>query len=171
MGRPAAEEKPAIDAKLLADLSGITPGGEKTSQISSVEFLRNSVKASASPMVPTSTPSSKRSTLSLPGKTSNVYPITSSAGASARCDASSSSLKRTEGVSFRLVAGVPYITWNATGQEYTEHEMFVNTGGACTFCKKTLLDATEVAEFVDKHRVVCTDCLQEPGHDALLEVC
>lgn len=133
--------------------------------LSSVEFLRNSVQSSDSQTPPNSTKDSKKNILSLPEKPSNIFPMADRGKFLKPCGTSSlsSSLRRKEGVSFRTVAGVPYITWNANGREFTEQALMHNTGGCCNFCKKTLLGIDEVADFITEQRVICTDCLIEPS--------
>lgn len=150
---------------------GATPENGTSSPLSNVEFLRNSVARSALLTEPNSTKPSSRSTLSLPGTGSNVSPIRSNVGASESCKGFSANSKNKglllTGVSFRVIAGVPYITWNETKREFSETEVMYNTGGACTFCKKTLMDIQEIGEFLNEQQVICNDCLQEPQNDAL----
>lgn len=154
------------------NLPALTPPDGTSSPISSVEFLRQSVQTSDSSTAESSTKSSQKKKLSLPEKTSNVFPLKSKDEHSEKCPGSHlhsrTEDKSKSGVSFRTVAGIPYITWNATGREFAEEEMMQNVGGCCTFCKKTLMDAAEVADFIDDKRVICTDCLQEPQMDALV---
>jgi len=176
IGKPDANEKtlestPPVAATINAnaDLPQIQGDGT-TSQLSNVEFLRSSVQRSGSKTEPNSTPSSKKNTLYLPSTTSNVYPMVSKGKQSETCPGSKINSKK-EGVSFRCVAGEAYVTWNATGREFSEAVVMANVKGRCTFCKTTLMEITDIAEFVDEHNVLCTDCIQEPQHDALCEVC
>lgn len=65
-------------------------------------------------------------------------------------------------VSFRTVAGLPFITDEKTGAEYSEQQVEENTQGFCSFCDAPIGDLTEISEFFSHDRFICTHCTTEP---------
>lgn len=139
-----------------------------SSPLSNVTFLTNSARKSGSSTETTSTKCSSRKILSLPDRNSTSNQQTSKGGASPSsagfCTTSSrnSSTGNKEGVSFRTVAGIDYITDNRTGREWNVDELLVNTGGSCSFCKEEVDDLKKIAHFLDAKRFVCTSCVTPP---------
>lgn len=67
-----------------------------------------------------------------------------------------------EGVSVRYPAGLPHVTDNKTGTEYSLAQVEENTGGCCTFCDHEISDVKEIVEFLGKDKFICTDCTTPP---------
>lgn len=63
-------------------------------------------------------------------------------------------------VSFRVVAGEPYVTDENTGTEYSVHQVQENTQGCCSFCDEPIGDLTEIAEFFGKNKFICVHCVE-----------
>lgn len=63
-------------------------------------------------------------------------------------------------VSFRVVAGMPFITDETNGVEYSEQQVEENTGGVCSFCDDPIGDLTEISQFFGKEKFICTHCTE-----------
>lgn len=69
-------------------------------------------------------------------------------------------------VTFRIVAGVPYISCKTTGREWTEEVFEEKTLGICCFCKQGIGDLHEVAQIFtvktdhnEDVSFICTSCV------------
>lgn len=179
--RPFAQRHPAVqrligeeeEPNLLDDdlPSGliVTRDGQISSPISKVDFLMNSAHRSDTSTGSTSTKNSKRNILYLParhsmpsGSSNNEKPSKSSSTSCDKLDPQMRVRRLSQGVSFRTVAGIEYITDNRTSNEYSMQEFFHNTEGMCCFCKTSILDPRQVAAFMSSSKVICLECVEEP---------
>ncbi len=148
------------------DKSPVTPtdtaAEETNSHISNVAFLKNSVKGSGCSTVSNITRPSNRTVLSLPEKGSVSSQSSSSGEPSGPTGQLSARLRSLNGVSFRTVSGIDYITDNVTHQEWSEVEFCHNTGGKCTFCKSAVKNIKEVSAVLRKDAFICKSCFKEP---------
>ena len=136
-----------------------TPPGTTNTGTSRRQGSNSSAKSSDSSTAPTHGLNSSRRILSLVPPSSSPSPLINKRKNSKSQDDSCVGKGRTfkEGVSFRTISGVHYITDNKTKTEYNEHVWRVNTDGKCSWCKKDIT-MVETSTFVTPHKVMCKDC-------------
>ena len=66
---------------------------------------------------------------------------------------------KSQGVSFRHVAGMDYITDNKTGVEIEATLFKYNTKGVCSDCQTPLQDIKDVGEILDRNSYLCVNCV------------
>lgn len=161
----------------LFERIGSTPANGTNSPISNVEFLKSSVNRSGSSKEQSSTKSSKRSKTSLPGLTSKISLPNSKDDLSKACNVFSINSRKTQsrllssGVSYRIVAGMEYITRNETHHEYDFLEFHNKMGGCCSFCKTPLETVFDVGDILSDDSYICKQCLREPASSPMIEAC
>lgn len=144
---------------------GIRPV-ETNSPLSNVSFLKDSLAQRGCSTGSTSTKQSSRNVLSLREKTSRDCPSSSNGEPCGGSALLSRRLHRLNGVSFRTVAGLNYITQNSTGTEWSEVEFAHATGGECSFCHNKVDNLKEVGTILGKDSFICKSCLKEPAQVA-----
>lgn len=142
---------------------------KENSQLSNVNFLRDSASVTDCTTGLKNLKNSQGNILSLPGKSStpsqrNNKGVPSNDTGSSSTALLTSPIQLLSGVSFRTVAGIPYITDNRTKSEWTEAAFLENTGGVCSFCKGDVSkDLKKIGEILSQKTILCVDCVTEPN--------
>lgn len=159
-------KEPILDSSKLTteEKDGSANTGSPNSNLSNVTYLKHSATSLGSSTALTPSKRSARKTLSLNGKDSRSCPTEHSEGCCGASEKSSgnSLIQTLHGVSLRTVAGIKYLTDNATETEWSADTFYDLTGGKCCFCKEYIKELEEVAEVLSDNAFMCVSCLQEP---------
>jgi hypothetical protein len=141
-----------------------TAGESTNTSMADVEFLRNSLKTSASTQPSTRLRNSSQSSgypqPSNSGSSPQSNKSVSSGASVGRCDNTTFRGPRAK-ISLRKVAGIDYITDNSDGHEISVMEFDKLTGSVCSFCRTPIGGLEEVSEFLTRRTFICKSCVSD----------
>lgn len=138
-----------------------TKDDSTSSNISKIGFMQHSATTSDRGTQTTSSQTVKRKILS-PVLKSLQLSLSRDKGESSESTAGSTKrCTQKTGTSLRTLAGMTYITDNATGLEVFYPKLWQKSQGCCAFCKTEQKGPETIGAIVSEHSFICTDCITE----------